>query len=214
MRFPIIGKGLALGGVTLGLLWALALVSDVVAEREGRLREAQRGIADSLAGAQTLAGPVLQRHCSERWKVEQGEGKDRRWVDQQREFTLAALPQRLAVDAASRIEPRTRGIFRINGYTVKASQQADWTDLQALQPPAPKAGVQRSCGEPVLWVAVADPRGFQAGWPAGRALDDAAPVSAVVTLDLVGTEDLSFVPLGEQSSFKLGSDWPRSSCCW
>ena len=28
MRFPIIGKGLALGGVTLGLLWALALVSD------------------------------------------------------------------------------------------------------------------------------------------------------------------------------------------
>lgn len=238
MRFPIIGKGLALGGVTLGLLWALALVSDVVAEREGRLREAQRGIADSLAGAQTLAGPVLQRHCTERWKIEQGEGKDRRWVDQQRDFTLAALPQRLAVDAASRIEPRTRGIFRINGYAVKATLQADWTDLQALQPPAPKAGVEQSCGEPVLWVGVADPRGirsatvslagsevavrpgtpsaqvprgFQAGWPAGRALEGAAPLGAVVTLDLVGTEDLSFVPIGEQSNFKLSSDWPHPS---
>lgn len=238
MRFPIIGKGLALGGVMLGLLWALALVSDVVAEREGRLREAQRGIADSLAGAQTLAGPVLQRHCSERWKVEQGEGKDRRWVDQQRDFTLAALPGQLAVDAASRIEPRTRGIFRINSYAVKATLQADWADLQALQPPAARAGVQQSCGEPVLWVGVADPRGirsatvslggsavvvrpgtpsaqvprgFQAGWPAGRALDGATPLSAVVTLDLVGTEDLSFVPLGEQSSFKLASDWPHPS---
>jgi inner membrane protein len=238
MRFPIIGKGLALGGVTLGLLWALALVSDVVAEREGRLREAQRGIADSLAGAQTLAGPVLQRYCSERWKVEQGEGKDRRWVDQQRDFSLAALPQRLSVGAASRIEPRRRGIFRINSYAVKASLQADWSDLQALQPPAAKAGVEQRCGEPVLWVGVADPRGirsatvslagselavrpgtpsaqvprgFQAGWPAGRALDGAAPLSAVVTLDLVGTEDLSFVPLGEQSSFRLGSDWPHPS---
>jgi inner membrane protein len=55
------------------------------------------------------------------------------------------------------------------------------------------------------------PRGFQAGWPAGRALEGAVPLSAVVTLDLVGTEDLSFVPLGEQSSFKLTSDWPHPS---
>lgn len=238
MRFPIIGKGLALAGVMLGLLWALALVAEVVAEREGRLREAQRGIADSLAGAQTLAGPVLQRQCTERWTVEAGEGKDRHSVDQQREFVLAALPQRLAVDAASRIEPRTRGIFRINGYAVKATLQAEWTDLQALQPAAPKAGVQQSCADPVLWVAVADPRGIrsatvtlagseaavrpgtpsaqvprglQATWAAGRTLAAGATLSASIGLDLVGTEDLSFAPIGEQSSFRLSSDWPHPS---
>ena len=34
MRFPMIGKGLALGAVMLGLLWALATVSGVVAERQ------------------------------------------------------------------------------------------------------------------------------------------------------------------------------------
>lgn len=238
MKFPIVGKLLALAGVMLGLLWALGLVSALVAEREGRLREMQRGIADSLAAGQTLAGPVLARQCTEQWKVEQGEGKTHTWVDQRRDFTLTALPQRLAVDAAARIEPRTRGIFRVNGYLVKASLQADWADLAALQPAAPRAGVQQRCGDQVLWLAVADPRGirtakvtlagaelvvragtpaanmprgFQAAWPAGRALDGKAPLSATVILDLVGTEDLFFAPVGEYSGFKLSSDWPHPS---
>lgn len=240
MKFPIVGKLLALAGVMLGLLWALGMVSGVVAEREGRLREAQRSIADSLAGSQTIAGPVLQRVCTERWKVEQIEGKKRTWFDQQREFTLAALPQRLAVEGASTIEPRTRGIFRVNGFVVKANLQAEW-DLAALRPAAPKAGVQQSCADPVIWLGVADPRGirratvtlggaelpvragtpapnvprgFQANWPvgaAGRGVDGLASVAAIVSLDLVGTEELSFVPIGEQSSFKLTSDWPHPS---
>ena len=238
MRFPIVRKLVALAGVMLALLWSLEMVGNLVAEREGRLHEAQRGIADSLAGSQLLAGPVLQRQCNEQWKVEQGEGKDRRWVDQRNDFTLAALPRRLLVDATTRIEPRTRGIFRINGYVVKASLQADWTDLQALQPAPPKAGVQQSCGDPVLWVGVADPRGirsatvaiagvdvavrpgtpasnvprgFQAVWLDGNVRDAKPPLSANVTLELVGTEGLWFAPVGEQSTFKLRSDWPHPS---
>ena len=234
MRFPILGKSLALAGVMLGLLWSLSTVRDLVAERESRLREAQRSIADSLAGSQTLAGPVLQRRCVEQWKVEQGEGKDRRWVEQRNDVTLIAMPHGLAVDASTRIEPRTRGIFRINGYVVNAIFRADWKDLQALQPVAPKTGVQQTCDEPILWLGVADPRGirtatvkiagaevavrpgtpasnvprgFQATWP----LDAKATLNAVVTVELVGTEDLSFIPLGEQSSFKLASDWPHPS---
>jgi len=238
MRFPILGKVLALAGVMLGLLWSLSAVRDLVAERESRLREAQRSIADSLAGSQTLAGPVLQRQCVEQWKVEQGEGKDRRWVEQRYDVTLIAVPHGLAVDASTHIEPRTRGIYRINGYVVNATFRADWKDLQALQPATPKAGVLQTCGDPVLWLGVADPRGiraatvkvagsavtvrpgtpasnvprgFQATWPAERPLDAKATLNAVVTLELVGTEDLSFIPLGEQSSFKLVSDWPHPS---
>lgn len=238
MRFPILGKGAALAGVMLILLWALAQVSDVVAEREGRLREAQRSIADSLAGGQTIAGPVLQRQCTDRWQVEEGQGKDRKWVEQSHDFTLTALPQRLAADASSRIEPRTRGIFRINGYALTANLQADWADLAALQPPALRAGARRTCADPVLWLGVADPRGirsasvtiagtsvtvrpgtpspslprgFQAAWPGGAAPDSRTPVSASVSLDLAGTEAVSFVPLGEMSSVKLASDWPHPS---
>lgn len=238
MKFPIVGKLLALAGVMLGLLWALDMVSNLVAERQGRWHEAQQGIADSLAGSQLLAGPVLQRQCSEEWKVEEGEGKDHRWIDRRNDFTLSAVPHRLDVTASSRIEPRTRGIFRINGYVVKASLHADWADLQALQPAAAKSGVTQTCSEPVLWVAVADPRGiraatvslagaelpvrpgtpaanlprgFQATWSAGKDLKARASLNAVVDVELVGTEDLSFAPIGEQSRFKLSSDWPHPS---
>jgi inner membrane protein len=238
MRHPAIAKGLSLGLVALALLWALGAVRDVVAEREGRLREAQRSVSDSLAGAQTLAGPLLRRQCTERWREEQGEGKDRRTVELQREIVLSALPQRLAVDATAHIEPRYRGIFRINGYALKATLAADWSNLRALQPPPPRAGVEQACADPVLWVGVADPRGirsagitldgadlavrpgtpaahvprgFQAAWPAGRPFDAAAAPQARITLELVGSEDLAFAPIGEQSQFKLASDWPHPS---
>lgn len=238
MRFPWVGKWLALGGVMLGLLWSLGLVEGLVAEREGRLREAQRGIADSLAGGQLLAGPVMQRQCTEQWQIEQGEGKDRRWVEQRRDFTLAAVPNRLAVDAATRIEPRTRGLFRINAYVLKASLQADWASLQALQPEPPRDGVRQRCADPVLWIGVADPRGirtasvaldgtevpvqpgtpaaqvtrgFQAPWPAGKAHSGKTALNATVSIELVGTEDLAFSPIGEHSSFRLTSDWPHPS---
>ena len=66
MKFPLLGKMAALAAVGLVLAWALGLESALVAEREGRLREAQRSVADSLATSQALLGPVLQRTCSEK----------------------------------------------------------------------------------------------------------------------------------------------------
>ena len=238
MRFSMLGKLASLAGVMLLLLLALGRVSDVVAEREVRLREAQRSIADSMASAQTLAGPLLQRQCTDRWKAEEGQGIERKWTEQRSDLTLTALPQRLAVDATARIEPRTRGIFRINGYAMTARLQADWSDLAALQPPPLRPGAQRTCADPVLWVGVTDPRGiraarltiagtapavqpgtpsasvprgFQATWAAGAALESRLPVSASVELELAGTEDVSFTPIGETSRIKLSSDWPHPS---
>ncbi|MBX3604840.1 MAG: cell envelope integrity protein CreD [Piscinibacter sp.] len=238
MRHPLIAKGLSLALVLLGLLWALASVRDIVAEREGRLHEAQRSVAASLAGGQTLVGPLLRRQCTEQWREEQGEGKERRWVEQQREIVLAAVPTNLALDARAQIEPRYRGIFRVNGYAMQATLAADWADLHALQPPAPRAGVDQRCGTPLLWVGVTDarglrsaavaldgtpltvrpgtpatgvPRGFQADWPAARPFDPAAALQARVVLELIGSEGLAFAPVGEQARFRLASDWPHPS---
>jgi len=73
-RFPLVGKALALAGVLLSLSLALRTVGGIVAEREGRLREAERSVAASLASAQTLVGPLLQRDCTESWETTQGEG--------------------------------------------------------------------------------------------------------------------------------------------
>ena len=91
-RFPLLAKALALASVFIALTIALHSVSGVVAEREGRLREAERSVAASLAAAQTVVGPVIERDCSESWETIQGEGKDRKTVTERRDFKLSATP--------------------------------------------------------------------------------------------------------------------------
>jgi inner membrane protein len=77
MRFPLLAKAASLGLVLGFLLLALGQVSGIVAERQERLREAQRSVADSLATSQSVVGPVLQRDCIERW----GDRQKRRQAD-------------------------------------------------------------------------------------------------------------------------------------
>ena len=98
-RFPVLGKTLALGSVLLVLVIALQCVSGIVAERQGRLREAEA----SLAAAQTVVGPVLTRSCTESWDAVQGEGKDRKTVTARRDFQISAAPAALDIQAEATI---------------------------------------------------------------------------------------------------------------
>ena len=237
MKFPLLAKAAALGAVFFALAGSLGIIGGIVEERDGRLREAQRSVADGLAGAQALLGPVLQRDCVERWTRVQGEGSERKRVDEQRPLSLHAMPRVLRIDAAAATEVRQRGIFRINGYAVGATIDAEWTDLSSLQPQRQHEGSTLSCTDPVLWVAVSDtrgirnarvtlqdaevavlpgtptqhaPLGFHVPWPALLAAG-AGTVRARVQLDLVGTADLAFAPIGDSTQVALRSDWPHPS---
>lgn len=236
-KFPLLTKALAVGGVLLALTLALGSVRDVVQERQGRLAEAERSVADSLASQQVLIGPVLQRRCNETWSSVQGEGKDRKTVTERREFTLGATPGTLVVSAKAVIEPRRRGIFKVNGYAMKAKLDAGWADLAALQPSAEHAGSTLHCDAPLMFVAVGDargirnatvtvagtslpvlagtehashPRGFHAVLPATLA-EAVSALRTEVSLDLVGTGDLSFAPVADNTRVELSSDWPHPS---
>lgn len=236
MKFPLLAKAAALGAVFIALAGSLGIINGIVSERDGRLREAQRSVADGLAASQTLLGPVLQRDCVERWSSLQGEGSERKRVDEQRRFALHAMPRSLRVDAVAATEVRQRGIFRINGYAVAATLDAEWSELASLQPQRQHEGSSVSCADPVLWVAVGDtrgirqarvtlqgveaavlpgtpaqaaPSGFHAPWPG--LLATAGTVRASVQLDLVGTADLAFVPIGDSTQVALRSDWPHPS---
>lgn len=241
MKFPLLGKTLAVGGVLMALTLALQSISAIVSEREGRLHEAERSVADSLASQQTLLGPVLLRRCDETWMVEQGEGKKRKLVAETSEVTLAAVPDTLDVSAKAAIETRHRGIFRVNGYAMKATLKARWADLAGLEPASQHAGGRVHCEAPTLFVAVGDargiraatisvggtalpvlpgtehashPRGFHAVIPPAvrTALQSAGGVlQAEVALDLVGTGDLAFAPVADTTTVSLGSDWPHPS---
>jgi inner membrane protein len=241
MRFPLIGKLLALGVVLLALLGALANVSGIVSEREGRLREAQRSVAASLAGPQALAGPVLQRACTESWDVVQGKGEDRKTVTERRDFLLVSTPRELSIDARAAMEPRRRGIYPVNGYALSATLSAQWADLAALQPVGEHPGSRLSCAPPALWVAVGDARGIRSAQVKAQGVELAVrpgtlsgqhpqgfhaplqplwpqaempagtPLQVQVKLDLAGTEDLAFAPLADATRLKLNSDWPHPS---
>ena len=236
-RFPVLGKTLALAGVLLVLVIALQAVSGIVAERQGRLREAEASVAASLAAAQTVLGPVLTRSCTESWDAVQGEGKDRKTVTAHRDFQISAAPAALDIQAEATIEPRYRGIFKVNGYVLKARLNATWNDGLALQPPAGRDGSRVRCAAPVMFVALGDsrgvrsasaqldgstravlpgtlhtshPRGFHVDVPEGF-VGAVRPLAAQVALELVGTGDLAFAPVADSSRVALASDWPHPS---
>jgi inner membrane protein len=236
MRFPILAKLVAVGLVFLVLAWAIDRVSGIVAERNGRLYEAQRSVADSLASSQTVVGPVLQRTCREKWEVETGEGKARRKVSEERTMTLRSLPATLRVEAETRTDPRYRGIYRVNGYVLKAELVGEWTGTDALVAKRDHDGSTLECDPTVVWVGVSDARGIRAaridlqgenvpvvpgsaatgaqtfrGAVPDRDLLSIQPFQITVDLELIGTQHLAFVPVGDSTQVNLASDWPHPS---
>lgn len=236
MKYPLLGKSVAVGAVSLLLVAGLGLVTDIVHEREGRLREAERSVEQSLAGRQVLVGPVLHRRCAESREVEQGEGRERKLVTERREFVLSAVPQGLDIEAQVLAEPRYRGIFKVNAYALKATLAARWDTPVSLQPVARHAGSRLDCEAPVLFVAVGDARGIRASTvqvdgvtrtvmagtthpahPRGlhvelpAAMAERGPQRVEVSLDLVGTSVLDWAPVADQTELMLRSDWPHPS---
>jgi len=236
-RFPVVGKAVSLLAVLVLLMLALQSVSSIVGEREGRLHEAERSVASGLAAAQTLVGPIVARDCSETWETIQGEGKDRKTVVERRDFQLSATPATLDVRGDVAIEPRYRGIFKVNGYVLKARLRAGWDDGVALVPRAEHAGSLLHCDAPIVYLALGDSRGvrsaamqidgsvvpvlagtLQAAHPRGFHADVAEsfagarrPLAAEVGIELVGTGELAVAPVGGSTQVALASDWPHPS---
>ncbi len=236
-RFPLLAKAAALAAVLLALMLALGAVSGVVAERAGRLREAEASVAASLASSQTLLGPILERDCVESWEAVQGEGKDRKTVTERRVQKLAATPAALDIDARVAIEPRHRGIFKVNGYVMQATLAAQWKDGAALVPAVEHPGSRMQCDAPKVFVALGDSRGVRTALvrvdgaaaavlpgtdhdahPRGFHVDVAEayagsshPLAVQMTLEIVGTGDLSFAPVGDATHVALASNWPHPS---
>ena len=238
MRFPLLTKVLAIGLVMLLLVAVQARIDSLVNERRLREHQAAASVEQSLAGPQTLLGPLLHRRCVEEWDTLVGEGKEARRGTARREILLAATPTQLQVQGDVRIEARYRGLFKVNGWAGPLTLDARWADLQALQARAEHVGGRLDCGPVRLMLAVSDVRGLRAaqlqldgetapvlpGTGHGRfarglhaVLSPARvaaaqqPLAARITLDLMGTAQLSLVPAAGETTWSLKSDWPHPS---
>lgn len=230
-------KLISIAAVVLLLFVALMQISGVVRDRQAYRQLVVDGIAKSLAGPQTLTGPLIHRACTEEWDIALPE---KRVETGRREFHLTLAPASLAVQGGSQLEARARGLHATQVFNLKARLTAQWSDLAGLQPVPEHRGSRLSCGQPLLMLSVSDARGirhasltltgptgaqnvplkpgtFYGSYPRGvhaplpAALVLAEPLEAVLELELVGTEQLAMVPMGSDTQVKLTSNWPHPS---
>ena len=161
LKNPLITKLTALVVVTILLLFGLGLIENVVRDRlRYRSLTTQSG-ADSLAGPQTLLGPMIHSACVESWDVETGKGDERRMVEQRREFILTAMPEQLKLSTGAAMEERARGVHKVNTFNLKARVTAQWGSLASLVPQSSVKHSRMHCGAPIVMMAVGDARGIR-----------------------------------------------------
>jgi inner membrane protein len=234
VKFAWIVKIGALLAVVLALMFGLGLIKDVVHDRLRYKNAASSSVAQSIAGSQTVVGPVVHSACVETWDVK-GPGKTT--YEERREFMLMALPETLTVKSNVGLETRTRSLYPVNVFTLKAQLVAQYPSLNKLRPVSTVKNSRMNCGSPIVMLSVDDPRGirsaqlsvggqvyklkagtFHPAYSRGvhAALPDAMrqsadPLTLEIELELVGTERLSIVPLGETTQVRMQSNWPHPS---
>jgi inner membrane protein len=230
-------KVAAVAVIVVLLMLAQGKIASLASERQGRFHEAVASVERSQAGRQAVLGPALVTRCTEEWTSEVVDGKTRKPVAEKREFTLTSTPRQLTVKATAVMEPRYRGLFKVNTYASHAALVGQWSSLAALRPRHEHAGSKISCAAPTVMVAVSDARGirhaqvkvdgdalqvaagtthgsytrgFHADMPRAPA-DLDAPLTVDVTLDLSGTAQLAMAPAADEALMTLSSDWPHPS---
>lgn len=234
----VVWKLLILAGVSLLLSMVLLRIGWLVDERQARQLEAVASVEQAQAGAQTLLGPLLLRHCTEEWEtLVVDENQERRRSTAKRDFVISAVPERLQVGGALNQEARYRGIFKVNGYAGRLQLDAQWASLQALEPPrAQQPGGRVQCARVQAMLASSDARGLRgaalklgeqalavkpgtghpayvrglhAPLPETLALD--MPLTLQLSLELAGTQRFALVPAAAATTLDLRSDWPHPS---
>lgn len=226
MKFKLLALGLVVGLLVLALGQIRAVVHDRQAHREA----AVQSVAQSLAGPQTLLGPWIRMSCTEEWDVK----AEKEARVERRQLTLDVPPAQLSVKADGQLEARSRGLHATQVMALKAQLSARWTGLPTIERQQP--GSRLACAAPVMMLSVSDARGIRqaslsvdgnplelrsgtlhAGYVRGihallaKDTDPAAPVTAQIGLELLGTQRLAIVPLGSANEVRLTSNWAHPS---
>lgn len=238
MKAPLLVKALSLCAVVILLMVGIGRIGDIASERAVHRQYAVESVRKSLAGSQTIAGIVLTRVCTETIQTITETAKGKTVENTERASTLRSLPQSVKWSAQSTIEPRYRGLYKVNSFNLSAKAIVHWSEVAELAPPPLKEPVVSvSCTQPRAEFSVSDARGiraiklthgaqslkpeaiveggaFRVGFAAMLPIADDALKDAVqlnLDMSLVGTESLSFVPLGNENWVEIESGWPHPS---
>jgi inner membrane protein len=236
MNRSLLLKTLLVAGLAIVLMLPVAMIRDLVAERQARRNEAVSGIAEGWGKRQTVAGPYLaipyERHWTE-VKRETVDGKERELRTERSESKVVRLPAESVewiVDAE--ISEKVRGIYKARLYNARLRAQG------SLEVPA-RGGFEDGksrykWGAPRLVLGISDPLGIRAAsdLAVGGAAESFEPGSGDAaqagglhvmlgdkpgavpfsfTLDLGGSEAFSIAPLGADTAVSMRANWPHPS---
>lgn len=213
-------KILTIGFLILVLLIPAGMVRGLIWEREHRRAEVIKELGAKWGDAQTVTGPILIIPYQAPGRPVQH---------------LHVLPEKLALTGTVRPEIRYRGIYEAVLYNAKLSVTGAFAlpDFRALG--IPEKGIlwdrvtvalglsdlqgleeqivlRSGAGEYAMETGTASPEllpvGVSARIPAGR---KTAKVPFEVGLDLNGSRQLAFVPVGKTTAVELTSTWDSPS---
>jgi inner membrane protein len=226
-------KVASLAVVIMVLMVALNMIQGVVNDRQLHRNRA----INSIGSSQVVTGPVIHAACVESWDEKVKEGTEEKLVERRREFAVMALPETLAVKSGADIEPRARGVHRVNAFNMKMQMTATWNRLDGLNVVARRLNARMSCGMPIVMLSVTDPNGirsaslkvdgqsrnlksgtFHPKYSRGvhSVLPDSIrqktePLTIDFDLEIFGTESLSIVPVAETTQVRMQSNWRHPS---
>ena len=229
-------KAFIIGGLTLVILVALALINTTISSRQAYRNEAVASIAESYAGAQTIIGPVLIRPFTvESQSTVTDDKGGKRTVEHSRSATVWCFPHELNVSGILSPSERRHGLYKVPVYELAGHLTGSINVTDAvLQTGESAADV--TYGTPYLALAVSDVRGivgspnltvntlpvqlFQGSpdrlsWqPNLQAPLRVAPeglhgqLAFALDLTLAGTGQLNIAPVGDTNHIQLSSTWP------
>lgn len=219
-------KIFAIGFLALLLMIPVALVSDLVTERQSRQAEAAAEIASKWGGAQHIAGPMLSIPYETYELNKEGER-----INHTRSFAHL-LPEALNIHGALEPELRYRGIYKVPVFRTELQLEGFFK--------APELNLNGSQAEihwegAFLTLGISDIRGInraidfrwngqemviEPGTRTGGMIPTGITISRVlevapaeetysfsIGLSLNGSENLSFIPLGRETTAELSSSW-------
>ena len=216
----------------LGLLLLIptAMIINIIEEREHLSNEATSEVSSKWAGSQTINGPLLVIPLTFEYEV--GDEEEKKTVTTTKHWFV--LPQALDIDG--RVEPQSlrRGLYEVVVYSSQISVEGSFLLDGEIDSPNLK---RINYDQAFLSIGISDLRGIKSDldlkWggtqldvePGSRIPDviysgvtvsipelkHNEPVPFAFTLDLRGSRNLSFVPLGNTTRVDVNSPWTAPS---
>jgi inner membrane protein len=233
-------KILVVAGLALALLVPVAMIRDLIGERQARRNEAVHGIAEGWGLRQAIVGPYLAVPYERSWtEVHRDtlDGKERVRRIERSESLVARIPvETLDWQVQAATSEKSRGIYKARLYAARI--QARGTIAIPANLGVGEADARIRWGKPRFALGIADPRGLRsvsaltlegatheflpgAGdrmLAAGvhAPLDLMLPARAQTlafrfTLELAGSEAFAIAPLARQTTVAMHADWAHPS---